>query len=156
MRHAVPHDVEWIDDVLDRWPVSLRWDVRGWTPSRHDLVSRLWDGVVTQRVVLDNGSPAGLLQLVDVDERNGSGRIDVVVRDETTIGDPMRVFVGDVFRSVRLRVIHVHATVDALDVDTLLSGTSEVGRLRERQFRGRGRYADVAIHELRCEAVASR
>jgi hypothetical protein len=41
IRHPLPRDVEWIDDVLDDWCCTMRWDLNGHTPSLSSLVSRL-------------------------------------------------------------------------------------------------------------------
>lgn len=150
LRHPIPGDIEWIDEVVDEWPCTLRWDVKGLTPSVPSLMSRLWEGVATQRVVLgSDGAATGLLQLVDLSLVHGTGRFEALTRSPHEAAPSMQAFVEQVFDDLPLRVTHVFAIADAMDIAILLPEAREVGRLRDRHLRGRGTYEDLAIHELR-------
>lgn len=154
MRHPMQSDLEWVDDALDTWPCTLRWDVRGHTPSAPSLVGRLWDGVVTQRVAVDDhGEPSGLLQLIDVDLVNRTARLEGIARSCPSSAASLRQFVATVFHDFPLRVAHIFAVADAMDVEQLVPDATEVGRLREHHLRGRGDYEDVVIYEIRASAA---
>lgn len=149
-RHPVPADLEWLDGAVDGWPCTLRWDVRGHTPSAPALARRLWDGVATQRVAPDgDGRPAGLLQLTDVNLVDRIARLEAITCDPAAAAPAAEDFLRQVFRDFPLRIVYVHAVTDALDALLLVPGAKEVGRLPDHHLRGRGMYADVAIHEVR-------
>ena len=149
-RFPVPGDLVWIDDALDEWSCTVRWDARGLTPTLPSLVSRLWDGVATQRVLLDqHAGPVGLVQLTSVNLLNGSGSLEAIVEDPGPSSDLVAAFAEQVFEDFPLRVVLLHAVADALSVGALLPAAKEVGRLSDYHFRGRGRYEDVCIFELR-------
>jgi hypothetical protein len=150
MRHPIPADLEWLDDAVDGWPCTVRWDVSGYTPSEPLLAARLWDGVATQRVTLDaDGQPSGLVQLTDVNLINRTARLEVIACDPALIETSVRIFLRQAFEDFPLRIVYLHAVADALDVAALVPDAKEVGRLREHHLRGRGTYEDLAIHELR-------
>jgi hypothetical protein len=149
MRHPLPADLAWVDDVLDEWPCTLRWDVRGLTPSVPSLVSRLWDDVATHRVGLDgDGRPCGLVQLVDMNLVNRTARLEAVLRPGPEAANLLRGFIEEIFRDFPLRLTHTFAATDAMDVGQLVPEATEVGRLPQYCFRGGGRYEDVVIHEV--------
>lgn len=149
MRHPLASDLVWIDDVLDDWPCTLRWDIKGHTPPAPALASRLWDGVVTQRVSTDDtGQPTGLLQLVDLDLLNGTARIEILAPDPERATPAWKSFVAEVLDDFPLRFAHTFAVADGFDIAAMDPTAREVGRLREHHLRGRGRYEDVVIHEV--------
>lgn len=151
MRHPLPGDLEWVDGVLDVWPCTLRWDVKGHTPSLPALQGRLWDGVATQRVALDgDGAPCALLQLVDVDLVNGIARVEAIARHSADADVVAAVdrFVALAGADFPLRRGYVHAVADGFDAGRALPAARLVGRLRGCHLRDRGHYEDVVIHEI--------
>jgi hypothetical protein len=149
MRHPLPADLGWIDDGVDDWPCTLRWDVKGHTPTPPALAARLWDGVVTQRVIEgEDGRPHGLLQVVDVDLVDGTGRLEVMARSEDAVATAWPGFVVEVTHDLPLRSLDVVAAADGMRVDAFAPGAFEIGRLRERRWRGCGRRVDVVLYEI--------
>lgn len=149
MRHPVPADLAWIDDALDEWPCTLRWDVKGHSPSVPSIVGRLWAGVATQRVVVGaDGRAAALFQLVDVDLVDGAARIEAIARPDDAVADAWRAFLAEVADSVPLRCVDVVAVTDGFRVESVDPTAREVGRLANRHWRGSGRFADVVIHTI--------
>lgn len=149
MRHPIPSDIGWIDHALDDWPCTLRWDVKGHTPAAPAIAARLWDGVATQRVIHDDtGRPCGLLQVVDVDLLDGTGRLEALARSEEVVSVVWSAFVEEIMSDLPLRSFDVVAAADGLRVDALAASAREVGRLPERRWRGCGRHVDVVLHEI--------
>lgn len=149
MRHPLPADLDWIDESLDDWPCTLRWDVKGHTPAVPAVVARLWDGVTTQRVIEDDqGRPDGLLQVVDVDLVDGAGRLEALARSEEAVATAWSAFIEQITRELPLRSLDVAAAADGLRVEAFAPDAREVGRLRDRRWRGCGRHVDVVLHEL--------
>lgn len=156
MRHPVPVDLEWIDDIVDHWPCTVRWDVKGHTPSAPSLAARLWDGVATQRVATDDGGrPVGLFQLVDLHLLHGTARIEAIV-SPGDVAEPWRTFVVQAAAAFPLRSVQVFTVADGFDVGTVEPAAREVGRLPDHHLRGVGHYEDLVIHEVDIAAVRGR
>ena len=149
IRHPVPSDLAWIDDALDEWPCTVRWDVKGHSPSLPSLLGRLWDGVVTQRVVIEaDGQPSALFQLIDVDLVDGAARVEAIARREDAVAEAWCSFLAEVAESMPLRTVDVVAVADSFRVESVDRTAREVGRLPDRHWRGSGRFADVVIHSI--------
>lgn len=149
---VVPQDVMWVSRVIDRWDCTTRWGGRGRTPSPSLLQHLLWDEVAAQRSVKGaDGTPAGLLQLVDIDFHNGIGRMAALLdRDRRSdLMKPIASFVEFAFRDFPLRKICAIAADDRFDPQAYLGpGARTIGCFRAHDRRGDGIYVDVSIHEM--------
>jgi len=154
---ASPADAGWLAQAMDEWDCSVRWALRGRTPSPSVVQGLLWSGVTAQRVVRTaDGVPAALFQLVDVDLVNGLAQMALVV-------DPPRAddltplladFVAKVFRDFPLRKIVATAPSDAPAVQQCLGSLGRlVARLAGHHRRTASEYVDVLVYECSSETT---
>jgi hypothetical protein len=150
---VAPSDVGWLVDVVDDWDCSARWALRGVGVSPSTVQRLLWTGIVAQRVVrTPGGRPAGLLQLTEVDLRNGVADVATVLDPErqADLVDPMGRFVAEVFRDFPVRKVLVVSPCDAGAVCTCAGSLGqEAARLRDHHRRSPGDFVDVVIYEVR-------
>ena len=148
-----PTDVEWLAAVVGDWDCSSRWSIDGVAASPGLVQGLLWNGVAAQRLVgTPAGEPAGLVQLVDVDLRNGVVQVALVLdpRHADTLAGPVAAFVSRVFRDFPIRKVLVTAPSDAATIGACLQPLGDVvARLPDQLRRSPTHFVDVLIYEVR-------
>jgi len=150
---VTPGDAAWLGDVMDDWDCSTRWALGGVAVSPTVVQGLLWNGVAAQRLIRSrDGQPAGLVQLAEIDLRNGVAQVALVLDPERKdeLAAPVAAFVATVFRDFPLRKVMVVAPSDAAAIGACLDPVwAVVARLRDHHRRSAADYVDVLIYEVR-------
>lgn len=149
---VVPRDAEWVAVVLERWDRSRRLSLRGRTPSPTMVAGLLGEAVTAQNAVwTDDGFPVALLQVTNVNSRDGTGELALLADAEHTEATSQLLadFLSEVFDREPLRKLCIWAVEDELDVPSYLGSLAcPVGRLVGHERRGPDRYADMLVYEI--------
>lgn len=141
----------------------VRFRLRGATPSPEAFGRLLWERVLCQFGVVQDGRVVGIVSAFEADMRNRHVHVAVVTRDDAPKGAGMEGLVllfDHLFAQFDLR--KVYAEVLEPNSAAFLSGLGRLaaveGRLVEHEFLG-GRYHDllvIAVTRARWEAHAER
>lgn len=158
----VPDDLDWLAAAFGSWRASRRLAVPGAAVSPAGLLEDLLgDAVVVQQVARTlDGRPAALLQVTDIDDRNGVARLDVLAdpAELVCVRREAAGFLADVFAAGPLRSLRklcLWVAEDELDVPACLGPPAQyVGRLVAHDRRGPAHHADMLVYEIWKERVA--
>jgi hypothetical protein len=136
LRLVGPPDLAWIESAAYRPDASWRWRTRGVTLSPDSLSRRLWEGVESQWVAVSpDARPLGLIQLYDVDIRNGNAYLSVLYASDAALEGDVAEACGRAFDSFRLRNVYVIASDRHLRrVERDLPPFEREGELKEYEF----------------------
>jgi hypothetical protein len=155
MRHDdvdLRRDATWLAPALDWWARSRRLALRGRTPSPDLLRILLGGDVAIQRTIwTDDDRPAGLFQVSDVSQRDGTGLLDLLVdpRHAPKLQEELARFLTEAFASLPLRKLCIWACDDEMNVPTYLGPLARLaGRLVGHDRRGPDHHADMHIYEI--------
>jgi hypothetical protein len=151
-------DGPWVAVAMESWGRSRRLALRGRTPSPRLLRALFEESVAVQQTAwTDDRQPAGLFQVTDVSERDGTGLLHLLVdpRHAEPLGDELAGFLAEAFEAHPLRKLCLWAAADELAVPDFLGVRAhQVGRLAAHDRRGPGEHADMLIYEIWKEAGA--
>lgn len=161
IRILLPEDAAWLVHSAREWHSSYRWKLKGRTPSPEFLSSAMWESVTTQWVVIVDGFANALLQVHDLDLRNGIGYLSLTIApdadDHVDLRGSITPLIASVFDDfpVRKLYLHVLAGVEEETILRALPGEAEVeATLREHERAGTGAYASLRIVSLGRPAAA--
>lgn len=145
-------DSSWVAEAMEWWARSRRLALRGRTASPRLTRSLFDDDVAMQRTVwADDGRPAGLLQVSEVSERDGTGLLDLLV--DPGRAEPLRRelarFLTEAFATLPLRKLCLWACDDEMTVRTYLGSMARpAGCLVSHDRRGPDYHADMLVYEI--------
>jgi hypothetical protein len=150
-------DSSWVAAAMEQWDRSRRLAPRGRTVPPRLVRGLLEQGIAAQRTVwTDDHRPAGLLQVTDVSERDGTGMLDLLVDPVHTaaLRHELVRFLNQAFADLPLRKLSVWACDDEMAVPRYLGTVAHpAGRLAGHDRRGPGQHADMLIYEIWKEDV---
>ncbi len=163
LRPLRPFDYEWLFPLATTGNGGRYWRFRGATPPAEEFPRAISHDVEVQMVVdrIDGRGPCGLVQLVNVNHRNGYGSMSVILRPDAYLeGWPMEgigLFLSYVFMTWNLRKIYFESVEPSYESYRSTVGRLlvEEGVLRAHEFVD-GKYVDYHILALYRETWADR
>ncbi len=155
LRPVEARDYEWLYRLATAEGHGQRWRLRGATPSPEAFVTFLWQNTLYQAVIerLDTHEPVGLVQLINVDQRNSHGYVSFLLEPAVVkSGWPLEglmLFVHYVFTAWPLRKLYLESLSTSLEDYRSAVGPflTEEGCLRDHEFIA-GRWVDFHILAL--------
>jgi hypothetical protein len=154
---VVLRDSSWVASAMETWPRSRRLALRGATPSPRLIRALFEEDVALQQTSwTDDRRPAGLFQVSEVSEPDGTGLLDLLVepRLAAALHFQLVAFLRQAFAALPVRKLCLWACDDELAAATYLGRLARpAGRLVAHDRRRPGIHSDMLVSEIWKEDV---